>query len=179
MSPSLRRTGLTIVLGVIMVLVLSVGGCLPAEYLPTYPNNSSRIAEDFLTTLEVGMESENLQDIARVIDDRYGGYSNGRRTLMDQLGEVFDQYEVQELQLDARRVTPYRGGITVRTAWTLRWVCRSVNPENGCPEEAKGTTVVREGTTTFDLVQKEMRWVVQDQTGNVLLGLFEPGESVE
>lgn len=162
-----------------MVLVLLIGGCLPAEYLPTYPNNSSRIAEDFLTTLELGMESENLQDIARVIDDRYGGFSNGRRTLMDQLGEVFDQYEVQELQLDARRVTPYRGGITVRTAWTLRWVCRSVNPENGCPQEAKGTTVVREGTTTFDLVQKEMRWVVQEQTGNVLLGLFEPGESVE
>jgi hypothetical protein len=162
----------------LLILALVMGGCVPAQYLPTYPNDSNQIARDFVESLEVGVERENLQDVARLIDDRYSDYSNGRQTLLARMDEIFNQYEVQRLDFEIKQVTPFRGGLDVRANWILRLKFSTVNLDRGCPEERKGRTVVRKGTTTFELVQSGIRWTITEQIGDVLLGLFEPGDAI-
>lgn len=165
-------------LGIFLLAFSVLGGCVPAQYLPTYPTDSDRIALEFVTALKIGMENESLQDVSRLIDERYGGYSNGRRTLISRMDEIFEQYEIRELNIEILNVTPYRGGLSVRSDWTIRWQCSSVNPDRGCSEGQLEQNQERSGSTTFELVRSDIRWTINEQSSDVLLGLFKPGDRI-
>lgn len=179
------RFGTLLVVGFIAVLL--VGGCrgapvkVPLPGTTLYPDDYRQSTREFLGLFRVAFEEESRSELTRMIDERYGGYSNGRQTLVNRIDQVFGQYEVLALDLTVEGVTPFRGFVTARTEWTLRWRCTSSNPDRGCPELSRKKEFPvkqRSGSTTFELVWKDGSWWIRNQQGNVLLGLFEPGNAV-
>jgi hypothetical protein len=155
---------------------------LSLPFMDSLPPDHERSAKAFLDYFETVFETENRSEMYRMIADKYGGFPVGRSTLMGQIDKVLRQYEVLELSLTVERIIPFRDEVTVRTRWNLEWKCHSSDPDRGCPElgERENFPVKhREGLTTFVLEWTGSDWRIDDQRGNVLLGLFEPGRSVK
>lgn len=182
-----RGFGSELLLVGVLLVVLGLGGCrglttrMPLPGTTLYPEDYRQSSREFLSVFRLAFEEENRAELTRMIAPRYAGYSNGRKTLVDRINQVFNQFDVLTLEMTVEQVTPFRGSITARTEWELRWRCTSSNPDRGCPELKNAEEYdprKRSGATTFKLIWRNGGWTIRDQRGSVLLGLFEPGNAV-
>lgn len=168
----------------IVTFLFLVSGCLPSNlpWVETIPDDYEHSAEEFIGYLEVVVETENRAELFRMIHQQYSDNYFGREVLIERLDKIFQQFEIRKLSIEVEQIVPFNNQVTVKTHWSLTWQCKSSDPDQGCPEieGSKSFPLKRRiGQTIFVLEWSDSSWHLQAQRGNVLLGLYEPGDPAE
>lgn len=164
---------------IVFVLIAGCSGSdLRRDPLPSDLNQS---AHSFVESLGNAFRAESRSQLFNMVDERYGKHVTGGDNIIERTGNIFDQYQVMSLNIKPGRVTSFDDSVTVMTEWTLQWKCQQSNPDRGCPDlsdKNKFPVQVRRGETSFELKWKAGQWKLHKQRGNVLIGMFEPGDLI-